>query len=64
MTEADEDTIKYWFNAYAQKQKEVAVLLNILSLAEEYISDDSDEKDSIDFYQALYQYREEQGENL
>lgn len=52
-----EDTIKYWFNACVEKQKEINKLYNIVALAEHYISCDPDERDSIDFWNALYEYR-------
>ena len=52
-----EDTVKYWFNACSEKQKEINKLIEIVTLAEDYISCDKDEKDSIDFLNALYEYR-------
>ena len=59
-TENLEDTIKYWFNACGKKQKDINKLLNIIALAEDYISSEPDERDSIDFWNALYEYRGEE----
>ena len=53
-TEDLEDTVKYWFNACAEKQKEINKLIEMLNLAEDYISCNKDEKD---FLNALYEYR-------
>lgn len=58
-TENLEDTVKYWFNACGEKQKEINKLLHIVALAEHYISSDPDERDSIYFWNALYEYRGE-----
>ena len=52
-----EDTIKYWFNACREKQKDINKLLHIIDLAEDYISSDAEERDSIDFWNALYEHR-------
>lgn len=52
-----EDTVKYWFNACEEKQQEISKLHSILALAEDYISSDLEERDSIDFWNALYEYR-------
>lgn len=56
-TEDLEDTVKYWFNACVEKNKDINKLLHIVALAETYISSDTDERDSIDFWNALYKYR-------
>lgn len=58
--EAYQDTIKYWFNAYGEKNKEINKLLNIVALAETYMSSEPEERDSIDFWNALYEYRGEE----
>ena len=58
-TEDLEDTVKYWFNACSEKQKEISKLLYIINLAEAYISSVPEERDSIDFWNALYEYRGE-----
>lgn len=55
--EAYQDTIKYWFNACGEKQKEINKLQDIVALAETYMSSDPEERDSIDFWNALYEYR-------
>lgn len=56
-TEDLEDTIKYWFNACTEKQKEINKLIEIVTLAEDCMSCDKEDRDSIDFLNALYKYR-------
>lgn len=55
-----EDTVKYWFHAFGEKQKEAAQLLHIVDLAECYIGDESGTADAIDFWNALYEYKGEE----
>lgn len=52
-----EDTIKYWFNAHKEAQETIKVLSHIVDLAEDYIGDESGTADSIDFWNALYEFR-------
>lgn len=52
-----DSVVEYWFNSNKNLNKEMNLLKQIVGVAEDYIGDDSKEKDSIDFWNTLYKYR-------
>lgn len=53
----DEDEFKSAEDLLIKIDKEINLLEQIVSMAENYIGDDSNEKDSIDFWNTLYEFR-------